>query len=60
MDHTILATYFNGNNYSFDWLENDEDAAEWLDENKDVYTQIEIIKVNVMEVIYQSKDMKEE
>lgn len=60
MDHTILATYFDGNNYCFDWLENNEDAAEWLEENKEKYTQIEVISINVMDVIYQSEDMEEE
>ncbi|HEY8892615.1 MAG TPA: hypothetical protein VIM70_20460 [Clostridium sp.] len=58
MDHTILATYFDGDNYSFDWLENNEDATEWLDENKEKYTQIEVISINVMDVIYQSDDIK--
>jgi len=58
MDYTILATYFDGDNYRFDWLENNEDAAEWLEENKGKYTQIEVISINVMDVIYQSEDMK--
>ena len=57
MDRIILATYCDKDSFSFVWLENEEDAEEWVEVNKDKYTQIEVIKVNVIDVIYQSDDM---
>lgn len=54
-DKNILVTYFDGDNYSFAWLEDDEDVENWLDENKDDYTQIEIIRISGVEEIYKSE-----
>lgn len=53
MDKTILATYFNGKFYTYDWLDNEEEVDEWIEINKDRYTNIEIIEISVKRVIYE-------
>ncbi|GAA0082869.1 hypothetical protein [Clostridium sp. CTA-6] len=60
MDKTILATYFDGDGYGYDWLQDDEEVKDWLDEYKDYYTNIEIIRVAIIQEIYVSEDAIEE
>ncbi|WP_291567163.1 MULTISPECIES: hypothetical protein [unclassified Clostridium] len=57
-DEEILVTYFDGDSYGFDWLKDDKDVEDWLEEFKDSYTKIEVLRVNVVEEIYISDDMK--
>lgn len=60
MDKRILATYFHGTGYGYDWLQDEEEVKEWLNEYAEVYENIEIIKINVVEEIYNSEDIIEE
>lgn len=60
MDKRILATYFHGTGYGYDWLEYEEEVKEWLNEYSDYYSNIKIIKINVVEEIYNSEDTIEE
>ncbi|APR02350.1 TPA: hypothetical protein ACXDAY_002252 [Clostridium botulinum] len=60
MDKTILATYFDGDGYGYDWLQDDEEVKDWLEEYKDYYTNIEIIRVAIIEKIYVSEDEEDE
>lgn len=52
----ILATYIDETGkYNFAWLE-DEELEAWIDESKILkYTQVEVIRVNVVEEIYESE-----
>ena len=54
-DREILATYYYENDWHFDWLEDDAEVEEWLEENKDCCTKIEIIRIHGVELIYESE-----
>ena len=49
----ILCTYKYKNSYSFDWLDENE-IEDWIEENKDKYEDIEVVKIKVTDIIYQS------
>lgn len=49
----ILCTYKYNGNYTFEWLEENE-VEEWIEENKDEYTDIEVIRIKVMDMLYES------
>jgi hypothetical protein len=54
-DRNFLATFLTGDIYEFAWLQDREDVEEWLEENKDNYTQIEVIEIIVKDIIYPSE-----
>ncbi|GEM_PF-4237249 len=49
----ILCTYKYDGRYTFDWLDENE-IEDWIEINKDEYTDIEIIRVKVTDILYQS------
>lgn len=54
MDREILVTYYvPDKGYTFEWLQDEDEAKEWLEENKDKeYRDIDIIKTRFIEQIY--------
>lgn len=52
-DKEILCTYKFDGNYTFDWLDENEVEC-WIEENKDKYEDIEIIRIKVTEILYES------
>lgn len=47
----ILCTYKYEGKYNFDWLDEDE-VEDWIEENKDRYEDIEVIRIKVTDVLY--------
>ena len=55
-DKNILATYRDDNgNFTYAWLE-DEELEEWIEESKVCnYTEIEVVRVQVLEEMFMKK-----
>ena len=51
MNKEILCTYLFKGHYTFEWLEENE-YEEWIEENKDRYSDIEMIRIKVVDTLY--------
>jgi hypothetical protein len=53
MEQNYLATYRNGDNFEYAWFGTEEEALEWIDIESQKYTNVEVVELKVVNVLFE-------
>ena len=52
MKRNYLATYRDGINWCFNWFEDEAETLDWIDNDADRYSEVEVVELRVVNVLY--------
>lgn len=53
MDNNFLATYKENNDFKHAWFGTEEEALEWVDTEAENYSNVEVVEIRVINVLYE-------